>query len=76
MARDQQEKLMLKQWLVDSEQSFAVLQKQSEVEFNKLRQLYNDKTGVDSVSIVKQNEKSSALFTEVVRIGEEQERVI
>jgi len=53
-----------------------VLQKQSEVEFNKLRQLYNDKTGVDSVSIVKQNEKSSALFTEVVRIGEEQERVI
>lgn len=53
-----------------------ILSKQQEVEVNQLRGTMNDRSGAESVHIVKQNEKSSALFSEVVRIGEEQEKTI
>lgn len=47
-----------------------------EGEMTSLRGWINDRVGADSVHIVKQNEKSSALFTEVVRLGEEHEKTI
>ena len=49
-------------------------QKQEDLELTQMRSLLQDKYSEDHSNTVKQREKSTALFNEVVRLGEEMEK--
>ena len=71
MQQDMQDKAKLRERLLEAEQSLLVISKQQETEIDQIRGQVNDRQGNENVNQVKQNEKNSALFTEVVRLGEE-----
>lgn len=52
------------------------IQKQAETELTQMRQIITEKFGEDQLVHVKNKEKNSALFNEVVRIGQEMEKQV
>ena len=52
------------------------IQNQGDQELSQMRVFFQDKLNGDHLSTVKQKEKSTVLFNEVVRLGEEYEKQI